>query len=100
MAVFLIDFLQVHIYDLYARKKGLKMNFDTSYKTCSESIRARIKFEWETFTKLETDNERLVYLFITQPKVRYVSILSIATVLNMSPKDVLNALWGILMKKV
>ena len=76
------------------------MKFDLSYKSCTKSVKAGVKVKWEVFINLETANERLVYLFITQPKVRYVSVYSIAFALNISPKEVMVAMLNILTKGV
>ena len=76
------------------------MKFDLSYKSCIKSVKSDTKFKWEVFTKLETANEKLVYLFITQPKVRYVSVYSIAGALGLSEREVMVAMFNILTKGI
>ena len=55
-------------------------------------------FDFSIWARITDDDEKKVYLFITQPPVRYVSIKVIASDLNLSQKRVIEVLFGILEK--
>lgn len=63
-----------------------------SFKACCESIRVDVKFDFQVLSGLKKKEERLVYLFITQPDVKYVSVVFMADMLGISQKDALLAL--------
>lgn len=65
-------------------------------EACLETVRANISFDFNVWGQLKTHDERFVYLFITQPPVRFVSVLSIANELNISESRVIIALFGII----
>lgn len=75
------------------------MNQQNYYYACTESVRADICFDWWVWNKINNRKTKLVYLFITQPEVKYVSISAIACELGLKEQEVCMALFDILNKR-
>ena len=70
---------------------------EQDYDACLASVSVKnLFFDFDIWAELTNIDEKKVYLFITQPPVRYVSIKSIANELDLPQTRVIEVLFSML----